>query len=43
MSENQKKIGEIERLLFLIEQENISYEELAELSETSVRTVTNTI
>ena len=43
MSESQKKIGEVDRLLFLIEKEGISYEELAELSDASVRTVKNTI
>lgn len=43
MSDEKKKIGEVERLLLLIEQEGITYDELADMAETSLRTVTNTI
>lgn len=43
MSDDKKKIGEVERLKYLISAEGISYEELAELSEASLRTVQNTI
>lgn len=43
MSDEKKKIGEVERLIRLIEEEGITYDELAEMAEASVRTVTNTI
>lgn len=43
MSDDRKKIGEVARLVSLIEEEGITYEELADMSDASVRTVKNTI